>query len=348
MGTVFGSFYTLAVYRIPKKIDITHTHSFCPNCHHKLGFFELIPVWSYLFLGGKCKECKQKIRPRYLIIEVLSGIVLCLIAYAAKISIFNLDIKTLVDIAFLVLYLSAIVIIAGIDLEKRKIEKSVIYYALGILVFYIIYLCIVDTPNIYRYIMYLATTLILLSLFSIPVIIEMPFLLQLWLNDVPVYTVVFCRILLLDNLLGIVNFIINLGVYAQGDIKMMSIASGTYKFLCLPVIFLLFHFAFSPESAYWCNLICLVAIVATDFYFLNVQVPQIDVKYILGTLLRSLSLILLSTIGYIYLLSLFPDSLFNRFICFLFYCLILVLSSYYFLLDKAEKRSLILFIHSRK
>ncbi len=162
MGTVFGSFYTLAVYRIPKKIDITHTHSFCPNCHHKLGFFELIPVWSYLFLGGKCKECKQKIRPRYLIIEVLSGIVLCLIAYAAKISFWNLDIRTLVDIAFLVLYLSGIVIIAGIDLEKRKIEKSVIYYALGILVFYIIYLCIVDTPNIYRYIMYLSFTILLL------------------------------------------------------------------------------------------------------------------------------------------------------------------------------------------
>lgn len=191
-------------------------------------------------------------------------------------------------------------------------------------------------------------TLILLCLFSIPVIIEMPFLLQLWLNDVPAYTVVFCRILLLDNLLGIVNFIINLGVYSQGDIKMMSIASGTYKFLCLPVIFLLFHFAFSPESAYWCNLICLVAIVATDFYFLHIQVPQIDVKYILGTFFKSLSLIILSTIGYIYLLSIFPDSLFNRFICFLFYCLILVLSAYFFLLDKTEKRSLIFFIHSRK
>ena len=162
MGTVFGSFYTLAIYRIPNKIDITHTHSFCPNCHHKLGFFELIPVWSYIFLGGKCKECKQKIRPRYLIIEILSGITLCLIAYAAKISFWNLNVNTLIDIAFFALYLSGIVIIAGIDLEKRKIEKSVIYYALGILVVYIIYLCIVDTPNIYRYIMYLSLTLILL------------------------------------------------------------------------------------------------------------------------------------------------------------------------------------------
>ena len=162
MGTVFGSFYTLAIYRIPNKLDITHTHSFCPNCHHKLGFFVLIPVWSYIFLGGKCKECKQKIRPRYLIIEILSGIALCLIAYASKISFMNLDVKTLIDIAFLVLYLSGIVIIAGIDLEKRKIEKSVIYYAIGILVIYIIYLCIVDKTNIYRYIIYLALTLILL------------------------------------------------------------------------------------------------------------------------------------------------------------------------------------------
>ncbi|MBQ9659332.1 MAG: prepilin peptidase, partial [Clostridia bacterium] len=57
MGITFGSFYTLAVYRIPKGQDITHTHSYCPNCGNKLGFFELIPVLSYLWLGGKCKHC---------------------------------------------------------------------------------------------------------------------------------------------------------------------------------------------------------------------------------------------------------------------------------------------------
>jgi len=193
----------------------------------------------------------------------------------------------------------------------------------------------------------LKITLILLCLFSIPVIIEMPFLLQLWLKVVPAYTVVFCRILLLDNLLGIVNFIINLGVYAQGDIKKMSIASGTYKFLCLPVIFLLFHFALTPSWAYWCNLICLVVIVATDFYFLKLQVPQIDVKYIFEVFVKSFSLILLSTIGYLYLLFIFPDTLFSKFICFLLFVHILVLLAYYFLLDKAEKRSLVLFIHSR-
>lgn len=155
MGTLFGSFYTLAVHRIPRKLDITHTHSFCPNCNHKLGFFELIPVWSYIFLGGKCKECKQKIRPRYIVLEILSGITFVLIALLSGLNANNIQIKLLVELAFIVLYLAAIFIIAGIDKESKKIEKSVLYYALIVCVAYILYLCIMDHTSIYRYTMYL-------------------------------------------------------------------------------------------------------------------------------------------------------------------------------------------------
>ena len=167
MGTVFGSFYTLAIYRIPQRIDITHTHSFCPNCKHKLGFFELIPVWSYIFLGGKCKECKQKIRPRYLIIEICTGILFVLIALCAKIDFFNLNVKMLIELAFLVLYISGLIILAGIDFEKKQVEKSVIYYAIGIMLLYIIYLCIIKEVSIYRYVMYLTAVMILLIIDTI-------------------------------------------------------------------------------------------------------------------------------------------------------------------------------------
>ena len=96
MGTLFGSFYTLAVYRIPREIDIIKTHSFCPNCNHKLGFLELIPVWSYLLLGGKCKNCRQKIRPRYFILEFLSGLAFILIAYCLKIDAYIMQISTII------------------------------------------------------------------------------------------------------------------------------------------------------------------------------------------------------------------------------------------------------------
>ena len=162
MGTLFGSFYTLAVYRIPKKIDIIYTHSFCPNCGHKLGFWELIPVWSYLFLGGKCKQCKQKIRPRYFILEILSGLSFVLLAYSLKINVNNLNTTTLIKALFIVLYLIGIFIIAGIDKEERKIEKSVLYYGIMVSCAYIIYLCIMGQTSIYRYVMYLVTLIILL------------------------------------------------------------------------------------------------------------------------------------------------------------------------------------------
>lgn len=167
MGVLFGSFYTLAVYRIPKKIDIIHTHSFCPNCGHKLGFFELIPVLSYIFLGGKCKECKQKIRPRYLIFEILSGVVFVLIAYGLKLDVYNLQINIIIRFIFIVLYLVAIFLISGIDREYREINKGVLYYGFVISSIYIIYLCIMNETSIYRYVMYLITLIILLIIDSI-------------------------------------------------------------------------------------------------------------------------------------------------------------------------------------
>ena len=46
-----------------KKEDILIKHSYCPNCNHKLGFFDLFPVFSYIFLGGKCRYCSTLIFP---------------------------------------------------------------------------------------------------------------------------------------------------------------------------------------------------------------------------------------------------------------------------------------------
>ena len=164
LGTVFGSFFTLAIYRIPKKQDITHTHSYCPNCNHKLGFLDLIPVFSYLFLGAKCRYCKEKIRPRYFIIEILSGLVFVSIAYLMNLSIANLNYIVIIDSIFMVLYLCFIFILAGIDKENRKIEKSVVYYGIIISLLYIAYLCIIGGASIYRYVIYIIFDIILLIL----------------------------------------------------------------------------------------------------------------------------------------------------------------------------------------
>ena len=163
-GTVFGSFYTLAVYRIPKNIDIVKKHSYCPNCNNKLGFFELIPVLSYIFLGGKCKHCKQKIRPRYLILEVLSGISFVIIAQYLNININTLTIQNIVLFIFAILYFTALILIAGIDKEYRKIDRRVLAYGVIISITYMIYLYTIEPTSIYRYAIYLAIYFVLLTI----------------------------------------------------------------------------------------------------------------------------------------------------------------------------------------
>ena len=75
IGSLFGSFFSLATYRIPRGQDIIATRSYCPNCKHRLGFFDLIPVLSYIIRGAKCKYCKKTISPRYFLLEVSNGII---------------------------------------------------------------------------------------------------------------------------------------------------------------------------------------------------------------------------------------------------------------------------------
>ena len=167
MGTVFGSFYTLAVHRIPKRQDITHTHSYCPNCNHKLGFLDLIPVFSYIFLGAKCRYCKEKIRPRYFIIELLSGISFVIIAFLMNVRVESLNMILIAESAFMALYLCFIFLMAGIDKEYRRIEKSVTIYGIIISIMYIVYLCVIEHASIYRYIIYLIFYILILILDTI-------------------------------------------------------------------------------------------------------------------------------------------------------------------------------------
>ena len=81
LGLVLGSFYNVIGYRLPKKESIVFPSSHCPNCNHKLAFLDLVPVFSYLFLSGKCRYCKKKISIIYPIIEFLTGALFVLSYY---------------------------------------------------------------------------------------------------------------------------------------------------------------------------------------------------------------------------------------------------------------------------
>lgn len=166
IGATLGSFYTLAVYRIPIKQDITHKRSYCPKCNHRLNFLDLIPILSYIFLGGKCRYCKNKIRPRYLILEISSGLVFLLYTISLNINLLNIEYKKIVALAFGMLFFSAVFIIIGIFKEYKKIQKSVFNFGIIVAIIYMIYLYILNT-SIYRYIIYTLMLVLMLILNNI-------------------------------------------------------------------------------------------------------------------------------------------------------------------------------------
>lgn len=136
IGTIFGSFFTLAVYRIPRKENIIYVRSHCTSCNHRLEFLDLIPVLSYIFLGGKCRYCKEPIIPRYLLLELLSGAVFLLIALAMNITVYS-TIADFVIYGYTVLIVSILCIIMGIG---KNINMSVILLGFLIRTIYLVFI----------------------------------------------------------------------------------------------------------------------------------------------------------------------------------------------------------------
>jgi len=80
-GLAVGSFLAAYTYRWSRGIKISKGRSFCPKCKKKISFFDNIPLLSYIFLHGKCRQCKKKISIRYPLIEFSTALVFVLIFY---------------------------------------------------------------------------------------------------------------------------------------------------------------------------------------------------------------------------------------------------------------------------
>lgn len=81
VGCCIGSFVNVLVYRLPLDLDVVRGRSYCPCCKKILKWREMIPIVSYIYLGGKCSNCHEKISLRYPCIECLCGILAVIIFY---------------------------------------------------------------------------------------------------------------------------------------------------------------------------------------------------------------------------------------------------------------------------
>ncbi|MGN7478849.1 prepilin peptidase [Solibacillus silvestris] len=125
LGLVFGSFYNVVGLRVPKKESIVAPPSHCISCNRRLHALELVPVFSYLFLRGKCRTCGAKVSPIYAFTELVTGL---LFAFATW------QLGLTAELMVALLFVSLLVIINVSDIAYMLIPDKILLFFLPLLI----------------------------------------------------------------------------------------------------------------------------------------------------------------------------------------------------------------------
>ena len=122
-GLVIGSFLNVCIYRIPEKQNIVKVRSHCMSCGYQLKWYDLIPLFSYICLGGKCRKCRAKLSVQYPLIEALNGILYVVIIYVNGVSVESL---------LYCLLTSALITLSMIDVRTYEIPFGINLFILAL------------------------------------------------------------------------------------------------------------------------------------------------------------------------------------------------------------------------
>ena len=126
-GSLVGSFLNVVIYRLPQGLSVVTPRSYCPSCRRTVRWYENIPVFSYLFLAGRCHGCRARISFRYPLVEILTAVLA-----SAVVVKFGLTARAGYYFLF---FVSPLIAITLIDLDHQIIpdELSLPGIALGLL-----------------------------------------------------------------------------------------------------------------------------------------------------------------------------------------------------------------------
>jgi len=122
-GLALGSFLNVCIYRLPREMSVVRPGSACPACRAPIAWYDNLPVISWLLLRGRCRACRERISPRYLIVELLTGAL-----FVACYAVFGWTFSTLKFCAFSFLLLGLIFT----DAEHKLLPDSLTLTGLGI------------------------------------------------------------------------------------------------------------------------------------------------------------------------------------------------------------------------
>jgi len=118
LGLCIGSFLNLCIDRLPRGESIIKPPSHCPACHRKLGIADLLPLFSYLWLRGRCRYCRATIPLRAPLVEAITGLLFTLLYWK-----FGLGL----ELAIVLIYTCWLIVIFVIDLENQLVLNIVTY-----------------------------------------------------------------------------------------------------------------------------------------------------------------------------------------------------------------------------
>lgn len=120
--------------------------------------------------------------------------------------------------------------------------------------------------------------ILLIGLIFVPLYMNMDFIMQLWLKNVPPHAVEFCRILLICNAVSVVTQIVQDGIFATGKIKQFSFIAGNLNVVCLFLTYIFFFLGFDAQYAYYAMLICIICQTFVNSYLLNRLIDKLNMR----------------------------------------------------------------------
>jgi len=117
-GTIIGSFLNVVIHRVPNEESIVFPNSACPNCEKPIKSYDNIPILSWLILGGKCRNCKNPISPRYLFVEILTGLLFLSVYWSIGFNAF---------LPVALIFVAAVVSLVFIDAEHMILPNVITY-----------------------------------------------------------------------------------------------------------------------------------------------------------------------------------------------------------------------------
>ncbi|MGN0674790.1 MAG: prepilin peptidase [Oscillospiraceae bacterium] len=122
-GITIGSFLNVCIYRLPAGESLTKKNSHCMTCGTPIKWYDLVPVFSWLILRGKCRACGSKISGRYILVESLTGILFVL-------TFMQFDVITdgLIYPSLMCLFIAGLIVIGFEDYDTQEMTVGVLMY----------------------------------------------------------------------------------------------------------------------------------------------------------------------------------------------------------------------------